>query len=86
MVGRHERVGRGHRIGVVYATVLACEGDEAGALAQAVLQIGPNLPCPRLEPPGGLSIISFSSGIPRARSVVMASPKSNGKDVPCVET
>src|SRR4051794_21549753 len=52
VVRRDERIGRGHRVGVVDASVLAREGDEAGGLAQAVLELRSDLPAPVLEPPG----------------------------------
>src|SRR5712691_11981575 len=42
-VGRDERVGRRHRVGVVDAAVLACEGDPARALPQSVLELRPDL-------------------------------------------
>jgi len=43
VVGRDERVGRHHRVGVVNGPVLAREGDPARALAQPVLELGPDL-------------------------------------------
>ena len=86
MVRRDERIGRHHRIGVVNGSVLAREGDEARALAQAVLELGSDVAPPVLEPPGGLSIIALTSGISCACSGVRASPKSNGNSVPWVET
>src|SRR3989440_10501830 len=52
IVRRNERIGRPHRVGVVHASVLAREGDEARALAQAVLELSSDLPPPVLEPLG----------------------------------
>src|SRR6266566_2584688 len=43
VVGRDERVWRHHRVGVVDGPVLAREGDPARALAQPVLELGPDL-------------------------------------------
>src|SRR5438876_1448915 len=43
VVRRDERVGRHHRVGVVDGPVLAREGDPARALAQPVLELGPDL-------------------------------------------
>ena len=54
MVRRDERVRGHHGVGVVDGAVLAREGDEARALAQAVLELGPDLPPPVLEPLGGI--------------------------------
>src|SRR5207302_9186905 len=51
-VRRDERVGRDHRVGVVDGPVLAREGDPARALAQPVLELGPDLARPFLEPLG----------------------------------
>src|SRR5258708_26019595 len=51
-VGRDERVRRGDRVGVVDGPVLAREGDPARVFAQAVLQLGPALALPLLEPVG----------------------------------
>jgi ferredoxin/flavodoxin---NADP+ reductase len=45
-----ERVGRHHGVGVVDRPVLARERDPAGALAQAVLELRPDLARPFLEP------------------------------------
>src|SRR6266516_1148347 len=42
-VGRDERVGRRHHVGVVHGPVLAREGDPARVLAQPVLELGPDL-------------------------------------------
>src|SRR6266545_1079644 len=53
-VRRDERVGRHHRVGVVDGPVLAREGDPARALTQPVLELGPDLACPLLEPVGRL--------------------------------
>ena len=39
---------------MVHASVLACERDEARVLAQAVLELGSDLPPPVLEPLGGV--------------------------------
>src|SRR5262249_47044574 len=50
VVGRNERIGRGHRVRVVHAAVIAREGDETRVLAQAGLELGPYLPPPLLEP------------------------------------
>ena len=55
--------GADHRVGVVDASVLAGEGDEARALAQAVLELGSDLPPPVLEPSGGSAIIPLTSGM-----------------------
>src|SRR5438105_11254173 len=54
VVRRNERIGCSHRVGVVDPPVLTCEGDEARALAQAVLELGSDLPPPVLEPLGGV--------------------------------
>src|SRR5438128_1646612 len=43
VVGRDERVGRHHRVGVVDGPVLAREGDPARAFPQPVLQLGADL-------------------------------------------
>src|SRR5258707_7801470 len=42
-VGRDERVGRRHRVGVVDGRVLSRESDPARVLAQTVLQLTPDL-------------------------------------------
>src|SRR2546428_193387 len=43
VVRRDERIGRRHRVRVVDSPILAREGDPAGVLAQAVLELGPDL-------------------------------------------
>src|SRR5215213_3830174 len=52
VVRRNERIGCRHRVGVVDTPVFAREGDEARVLAQAVLELGSDLPPPVLEPRG----------------------------------
>src|SRR3954454_19118019 len=47
---RHERVRRRHGVGVVDGAVLLRERDVARRLAQAVLELGPHLLRPELEP------------------------------------
>src|ERR671921_216461 len=52
VVRRDERIGRRHGVRVVDRPVFAREGDEARVLAQAILELGSDLPAPVLEPPG----------------------------------
>src|SRR5436190_24199057 len=52
VVRGYERIGRHDRVRVVNGPVLASEGDPAGALPQAVLQLRPDLLGPLLKPVG----------------------------------
>src|ERR671935_243577 len=52
VIGRDERVGRRHRVRVVDGAVLAREGDPARSLSQPVLERGPDLARPLLQPVG----------------------------------
>src|SRR4051794_7095819 len=49
-VGGDERIRGRHGVGVVHASVVTREGDEARALTQPVLELGSALPPPVLEP------------------------------------
>ena len=81
-VGGDERVGRRHRVGVVNGPVLAREGDPARGLAEAVLQLGPDLPRPLHKPVRRVVDHLLHLGNLWACSRVIASPKSKGKSVP----
>ena|SRR5688572_20855281 len=52
VVRRDERIWCRHGVGVVDGPVVACEGDEARRLAQAILELGSDLAPPILQPLG----------------------------------